>query len=716
MRATHASAALFRPRPGAFARIVPAFLAGILAACGGDGGGGGTGPVQEPVASVTLTGAPAGVVLAGSTVQLTATPLSASGTALQRTVTWASADTTIATVSGTGSVSVVGVGNVTITARADAREASATLDARTGGELGPAGGTLALLGGRITLAVPAGGLEGAMTMLFRPAVSPPADARLAPGTAFELTGPPNLFFVTPATLTLAYDPARLPAGVPGANLQLYRLTFTPGIGTYWMLVRGSRAVAGTNTVTGSIDSGGTFALVGTPAVSLTLGGGAAGGALYVGQTRPLAAVAVDVNGDTLAGGIAWTSADPARATVDGGGRVTGQAAGTTAITASRDGKSASTTVTILPRPTPAWNQTAEWSTTGGNPRHDGYVAATLDPGVFQRRWQKQFAAPLQLHPVATGAGQVYVLARAFNASSLRLSALSAADGAERWGRTFVVSNVSPPAFGNGRVYLAHGAFNEGARLVSMDAADGAVRFAASYFQRFSTSAPVVYGGGVYVGGGSGSVHRADALTGAWTWQTTLGGDDEPIPAVKDGWVVVFRGSTYNVPSGVALLDAANGDRLGVVTSPVAMPGMTPVLGSAGNVIGATGSGLLSVPLQPGAPAWSQPGFHPRLPVAGNGVVFSVRMREVAAYRESNGALLWTWAPPRGEPWVSMVATDNLLFVSVDGFTGDEATYAIDVVSGKQVWDYPASGFLALSADGILYISSVNGLLTAITVR
>jgi hypothetical protein len=718
MRINQPAAAGLRPRLDRVARLVPMLAAGLLAACGDGGGGGGTGPVVERVASVTLTGAPTGPVLAGTTVQLAATPVNASGAALQKPVTWTSADTSIAKVSGAGTVSVVGAGSVAITASADGKEASATLDARAGGEVGPAGGTLALLGGRITLAVPPGSLDAPMTVLFRAAPSTPVDARAVPGTAFQLSGPPQLLFRINATLILGYDPARLPAGVSEGSLQLYELANPPGGAAYWSLVRGSRVDAGANQVRATIPYGGTYAVVGTLARTVTVGGEAAGGALYVGQTRSLAAVAVDVNGDTLAGAaFTWTTSDGARTTVDALGRVTGQSAGTAAITASLDGKSASTTVTVLPRPVAAWNQAAEWGTAGGNGRHDGYVAATLDPSVFRKQWDKQFPAGLQLQPVATGAGKVFVEAGAFNASTFRLSALDAADGTERWYHTLSgVSTLSPPAFGEGRVYLAAELVNQGSRLIALDAADGGVRFSSSVFPSLSAAPPIVDGGGVYVGGMNGSMHRADAATGAWSWNATLGGDDPLIPAVNGGQVVVFRGSTYNVPSGIVSLDAATGAQTGVVTSSLAVPRQMPVLGGAGNVIGGTASALLSAPLQPGGAAWTQGGFFPRTPVVGQGTVYAVRSREVAAFRENDGALRWVWTPPSGEPWVSMLVTDNLLFVSVEGFSGFQATYAIDVATGKQVWYYPARGFLALSADGTLYIAAPEGLLTAISVR
>src|SRR5207247_2818437 len=68
-----------------------------------------------PVASVTVT-PPSASVQVGQTVQLTATPRDANGNALPgRTVTWASTNTTVATVNRQGLVTTKVVGSATIT-------------------------------------------------------------------------------------------------------------------------------------------------------------------------------------------------------------------------------------------------------------------------------------------------------------------------------------------------------------------------------------------------------------------------------------------------------------------------------------------------------------------------------------------------------------------------------------------------------------------------
>src|SRR2546426_892300 len=83
--------------------------------------------VPLPVASVTVS-PPAPSVQAGQTVQLTATPKDASGAPLTgRTVTWASNNTAVATVSGSGLVSGVAVGSATITATSEGQSGTAAL-------------------------------------------------------------------------------------------------------------------------------------------------------------------------------------------------------------------------------------------------------------------------------------------------------------------------------------------------------------------------------------------------------------------------------------------------------------------------------------------------------------------------------------------------------------------------------------------------------------
>jgi uncharacterized protein YjdB len=73
--------------------------------------------------------------------------------------------------------------------------------------------------------------------------------------------------------------------------------------------------------------------------------------LYVGASQQLAADAQDANGRSVSGmQVAWSSGNPALATVDGSGKVTGVGIGQVAITAAAGGKTGSASVTVAPVP------------------------------------------------------------------------------------------------------------------------------------------------------------------------------------------------------------------------------------------------------------------------------------------------------------------------------------------------------------------------------
>jgi hypothetical protein len=92
-------------------------------------------PTPVPVASVSVSPASASVTT-GQTVQLTATPRDANGTALAgRVVTWSSGNTAAATVNGSGLVTGVAAGSATITATSEGKGGTApiTVTATSGG-------------------------------------------------------------------------------------------------------------------------------------------------------------------------------------------------------------------------------------------------------------------------------------------------------------------------------------------------------------------------------------------------------------------------------------------------------------------------------------------------------------------------------------------------------------------------------------------------------
>ena len=315
-----------------------AVVAALVLGCGD-----GTGPdTPAPVASVDITGAPIGPAILGVPVQLTAVPKDDDGNALMdRDVMWRSSNASAASVTGAGLVTGLVPGVVTITATSEEKEGTASIDFRVGGVLGAEGGSISVLGGAVTLAVPAGALLQPSVVTIAPAADAPADDRLLAGTAFAL-GPATMSFAQPATISLRYDPAL----ANGESLALY--TVVEGA---WRPVAGSTVNTETRRVSASIDALGTFALLVAPVDHVVVSGAPASGELYFGQSVQLVATAYDAGDNVLLGRpFTWTSSNGTIASVSSTGRVTAHEEGDVTITATSAGKSGSVTIGSRPAP------------------------------------------------------------------------------------------------------------------------------------------------------------------------------------------------------------------------------------------------------------------------------------------------------------------------------------------------------------------------------
>ena len=185
------------------------------ASCVGSDGGA-TAP--SSIASLVVNGAPSAPMLTGTTVQLTATPINSTGAVVANaTLAWKSSDPTIATVSGGGLVTAVGMGAATITASGGSVEASVTVSVRAGVPVDASGAIVTLLNGAFTLKILPNGVYQNSTVTVAPGVGLPANSRLIAGSAFQIGG---LQCSLACTLTLRYDPAKLPANVTEASLYL----------------------------------------------------------------------------------------------------------------------------------------------------------------------------------------------------------------------------------------------------------------------------------------------------------------------------------------------------------------------------------------------------------------------------------------------------------------------------------------------------------------
>ncbi len=245
-----------------------------------------------PVASVSVTPASAGILVA-DTVRLTATPKDENGVPLTgRTIAWATSDTAIATVSATGLVTGVLHGQAIITATSEGQSGTSTVTVSD---------------------------------------APVATVTVTPASS-------NLFVGETAQLAAALEDA---AGNPLTGRTVAWATTAPGIATVdqtglvTAVAAGSAKIAATSE--GKSDTA-TVTVALRPVASVDITPSPA--TVDAGATLQLTATPKDVNGNPLTGRVVtWATSDAAVAVVSPSGLVTGGVAGGATITATSEGVS-----------------------------------------------------------------------------------------------------------------------------------------------------------------------------------------------------------------------------------------------------------------------------------------------------------------------------------------------------------------------------------------
>lgn len=624
--------------------------------------------ILEPVASVQITGQPAGPVVAGAFLQLNAVARGASGTVLTgRGVAWTTSDSTVARISAFGGVQTRKAGETVITLTVEERTATFTL--------------------RV----------------------------LEPVASVQIVGAPLDSLIAGATVQLRAV-ARNAAGdsLPGRTVFWMSTSFDVASVSADGLVttRAPGAVQITATVEGRSAS---FILhVLEPVSTVTVASPFPG--MYETQVLQLAATPRGALGSVLARRpVAWSSSDPLRATVDSAGRVTGVGAGEVTISATSEGKTGSVRLEVRPRPAADWTQATWWTTHQGNACHDGFVNVTADPVAFRELWARSPLGATALNPVTEGDGRVFISGYAYFGGQT-LAAVDARTGTGGWSHPFgTIHGVHPPAFGNGRVYATTSG-HEDSFLYAFDAASGTVAFREPYGNQWSRYlAPVVSGETVFMAGGYyGGMYAFRSTDGQRRWVANTNQYDEWTPAVANGQVYAYTGSYSPM---LQVHDAATGAQTYTIADPNFSwngwsIGGAPVLGSMNNVLVTQGGRLVSFNLGARTVGWERPGTFRGAVTVADGVLYVINNEQVEARRESDGALLWLWIPPANQrPTGTIVATRNLLFVSTATHT-----YAIDIAARLVTWSHAAGGHLALGRDGILFIAQESGMLTAVDLK
>jgi uncharacterized protein YjdB len=272
----------------------------ITATCQGKSGSSTITVAIVPVASVAVSPVSASVAV-GSATPLTATPKDASGNTLSgRTITWASDNTAAATVSSSGVVTGVAAGTAHVTATCEGQSGSSTIT--------------------VTLV-------------------PVASVTLSPTSASINVGATQQLSATPKDGSGNTLTGRI---VTWASDNTAAATVSSS-----GLVRG--VAAGTAHVTATCEgqsASSTITVTLVPVASVSVSPTSA--SINVGATQQLSATPKDGSGNTLTGRtITWASDNAAAATVSSSGLVRGVAAGTAHVTATCEGQSASSTITVI---------------------------------------------------------------------------------------------------------------------------------------------------------------------------------------------------------------------------------------------------------------------------------------------------------------------------------------------------------------------------------
>ncbi|OLE19290.1 MAG: hypothetical protein AUG88_01275 [Actinobacteria bacterium 13_1_20CM_4_68_12] len=287
-----------------------------------------------PVATVTVSPTTASV-LAGQTVQLTATPKDAGGTALSgRPVTWASSNVGFATVSASGLVSGVAAGSATITATSQGQSATSTITVTTP--------TLGAPGTVSDLAVPAV-TDSSATLSFTEVTD---GAGQAAGYDIRYVPAPTLSWGgSVPSVTRGTCASPVAGTLIGAKRTCTVLGLTAGTIYSFQLVsfRGTLTV---NAVFGPLSNVATATTAASTAPIASVTVSPVNGTVTVGNVLQLTAALQDAAGRALLGrAVAWSSSNTGVATVSSTGLVTGIATGSATITATSEGVSGTAPVT-----------------------------------------------------------------------------------------------------------------------------------------------------------------------------------------------------------------------------------------------------------------------------------------------------------------------------------------------------------------------------------
>jgi trimeric autotransporter adhesin len=439
----------------------------VLGACGGGGdGGGGTG-VPVP-ASLALSAPSATISAIGNTSSVTATVRDAGGAVLAgQTVNWSSDAPAVASVSasgGTATITAVGRGVAVVTARTGAFSSGITVFVRSAFAVSISPNTATLrVGNTTTLQALVSADEGVSTSVTWTSADPAVASvsaqglvtAVAPGTAVVTArsvsdsrvqasatitvSPPRGVVIAPSTMDIGRAESRpLTAQVfvdQGSSTAVTWRTNRPLIATVSQQGLVTGVSDGDATITAVAVADTTLratALVRVVPVVRSIVVSPTSAVLNIGQTRTFSAAIVVDQG--ASGAIAWSSSNPAVASVNAQGVATAIGVGTTSIRARSVADTTRESIGTLVVEARPVTLTLGQRTLGLTIGRTATLSATVsaDPGVTTAvQWTSRNSA------VATVSAQGVLTAT--GAGTTRVIAEAAADGSARDSLTVTVA-------------------------------------------------------------------------------------------------------------------------------------------------------------------------------------------------------------------------------------------------------------------------------------
>ena len=352
-----------------------------------------------------------------------------------------------------------------------------------------------------------------------------------------------------------------------------------------------------------------------------------------------------------------------------------------------------------------------WPNATGDLGGNKYLPTTADlkPSNFTLRWNKSFATAVP--PFVTAQGKFFT-------GGGTLAAYNEHDGSAVW--TSTVSGYTP-AVVNGKVLIS-----DNRALFAVDPASGSLQ---QTLNGVASNSLVTDGAAVYAGTGQ----RWNLTTNSPVWTSdhsevvnffTPGFSQNYIYtlSITSETVKAYSTTTGNLVASIPVTWRASG---------AARPFNLTAVGDDQVILSHYNFGwsaLSAFSVQGNKKLWSVSAGFRSEPVIADNTAYVVNAPgndfgppSLEARSTATGELLWSTQLPDGTLSPSdgivynIAIVGNWVFVSSNR-TGGGSTYAVNRQNHAQAWSYPIAGDLSASANGLLYIATPAGQLTAINLQ